>query len=364
MISLIVEELPSGKILATGIPIVSPSPKFELNKAWSLDVTVPAAALASGLALEFLREWGCACWVDNGTQIVAGGILLQAPTITSEGDLRLECGGFLSYPVGQAWDAPRYDGIHVPVHQAVRMIWEHLIERSSLPVTVTIPTTTVTVGKPEEHKEFTTSTGEDVSFDAGPWRLNQWQTHDLGKTLDDLRVEAVWEVRETHRLNQDTGRVDHTVEYSQGFGARRHDIVLQVGLNVHPMPELEGGLPYATHVFCVGAGEGERTVVSPTLSRESVGLRRCVAVSDKGADSAKKATQTARSELALRRGGTRVKTFIMRETPGIPLSLISVGDWVQISGVTEWGAFSQWGRITSCDRVLESDSAVIEVEKE
>ena len=74
MISLIVEELPSGKILATGIPIVSPSPKFELNKAWSLDVTVPAAALASGLALDVLREWGCACWVDNGTQIVAGGI--------------------------------------------------------------------------------------------------------------------------------------------------------------------------------------------------------------------------------------------------------------------------------------------------
>lgn len=362
MFSLLVEALPSGRIIASGIPLTPPTVKLETGKAWACEIEIPAAAQAQGIHASSLPEWGCALWIDNGSRIVGGGILLEAPTITSDGDFKCICGGFLAYPVGQSWNQPRFDGVKIPIEDAIRKIWGYLTRPGGLSVKINIDKCGLTVGKEEKHVEFTTSSGEDVGFDAGPWRLNPWQTTDLGKTLEDLVKIGGYCPGESHQLDQDTGLMRHEISYKLTRGLRRQDISLIVGRNVHPVPELSGGLPYASEIYCIGAGEGDRTVISATLSRHTTGLRRCVSVSDKSADSATKALRTAREELAARRGGTKVKTFTVFDSPQLPLFMLHPGDEVQVIGDSEWGSLDQWVTIKSISWQLESDTATIEVE--
>lgn len=70
MFSLLVEALPSGRIIASGIPLTPPTIKLETGKAWACEIEIPAAAQAQGIHASSLPEWGCALWIDNGSRIV------------------------------------------------------------------------------------------------------------------------------------------------------------------------------------------------------------------------------------------------------------------------------------------------------
>lgn len=293
-----------------------------------------------------LRPWQVSIWAEAEGQIRGGGLL--TPPSYSASSAKVDCVGLAGYPQGMPWTAEPFSGVRVDPLAVVRMIWGHLQSQpgGDLGVSVDATTSPIRVGEPERDVAFTTGDGQDVAFTTGPYTLNHWSSHDLGKAIDDLAIQTPFDYREHTELVGE--HLTHRLELGYPtLGGRRENLRFALGENVSAIPDLSGAdEDYASEVHALGAGEG-RTMVRASLTRPTLGVRRVLTFTDKSARSATALTESARAELAWRDGEATLTDLEVIDHPHAPLGSFDVGDQIHVTGSTGWVDLDRWVRIVA-----------------
>lgn len=146
-----------------------------------------------------LDEWGSAVWAEADGQIRGGGIVTYSRFNGAQ--WQLECTGFTGYPTDLPYTGAAYYGVQVDPLDMVRLIWDHIQSQpgGNLDLIVDDTTSPVRIGDELKNVEFTDSSGNTVSFEAGPYKLAWWVTDDLGREIDNLAKRTPFDYHETHQ---------------------------------------------------------------------------------------------------------------------------------------------------------------------
>lgn len=248
---------------------------------------------------------------------------------------QIEAFGFSSYLKGLVYDGDKKYVKKDPL-DIVRELWENAQSRSDIGVTVT-GHSKVTVGEPERDVSFTTSSGEDVEFEAGPYKLNWYDNSDMGKKFDELVKASEMDFVEVSAWNAGKTAITKEVRFVAQRGRKRTDLKFVQGENVSDVvPFVADGEDYCNHVLAIGAGEGAKAL-RVEVSEQTDRLRRSKVVEAKSVRSKKVLEVLARD--ALREG---LKAFDVEavEVDGLHSfarrSEIRVGDWITVEADVPW----------------------------
>lgn len=268
--------------------------------------------------------------------------------------------GFSGFPKGKLYDGDKFF-IQTDPLDIVRHIWTYLQGRPGGNIGMVLDNTKVgrLIGTKLEQVEFDTQAGP-VSFEAGPYKLNWWETDDLGGRIDDLATEQDFDYQEWHEWNAAKTVVLHRIRHGvPRIGTRRSDIRFVVGENVTvPPTESFNADSYASEVYVRGAGEG-RTMIRGYAPRRGgeTRLLKPVVIEDKNIKSVVAANKRAFAEQALRTGAPEVTEIVVMEHDNAPIGSWSEGDEVELFTDGEWGSQVAWYRILSTTITPEDLSA-------
>lgn len=309
-----------------------------------------------------LRRWQTAIYAEKDDVIRWGGILKD---IEEDGQrLALTVEGFFSYAYGQPYIGEK-TYIQADPLVIARHIWEHLQAQDGGNIALVLDETTspVRVGTETEDVEFETGEGNQVSFEAGPYRLAFYKTHDLGGEFDNLAEATPFDYAEIHEWQGDIIRHRLRLGYPK-LGSKRSDLRFVVGENVFEEPVVEqNGDDYATEVIVLGAGEGREMIRGSAEVNERDGLRRVKVITDKSAASKPRANAIAKAELQARVGAEDISSLVVVDHPNAPLGSFHVGDeiLVQGSGLGWGGDLYLWVRILEISTSPGAESASLTV---
>lgn len=334
-------------LLEGDLPLSDVTVTTALSGPGGLTATVAPeiARLQAGDGARILEPWATQVWAEVDGQVVGGGLLVTPGF--SESKLSLDCVGLGGYPKGMPYDGDR-SWVDVDPLDIVRHVWEHLQSQpgGQLGVVVDMTTSPVRIGEPETTASFTTDAGVDVSFQAGPFRLNWWTHDDLGQVLDTLARDTPFDSVLTHAWSGDT--LTHRLQLGQpSLGRRRDDLRFVLGENLQVVPEVTSdGDGFANAVRTLGSGEG-RDMVRADAAVLDGRVRRVVTVAEKSARSPAAAAARARRELAVRQGLRDVSTVVVREHANAPLGSWALGDEINIQAETGWAEVDLWVRVVA-----------------
>jgi hypothetical protein len=190
--------------------------------------------------------------------------------------------------------------------------------------------------------------------DGGAYRLNWWESPDVGKEIDDLAQETPFDYVEEHAWSG--SKITHTVKIGYPrIGRRRTDLAFVQGDNVVSLvtPSIHGD-DFANEVVGLGAGEGKGALRRTTAVRDGR-LRRTYLLKEKRVSAVSRMDALVRDELRIRQGELQIDSVDVIDHPNAEIGSWSVGDDVLIQAELPWlGAVSLWCRITSWE--LTSDS--------
>lgn len=324
-------------------------------------VSPAIARLIGSDGRRLLEPWSTAIYAEVDGHIRAGGILASDPF--DGPDLRLDCMGFTGYAEGMPWVGPAMpyaQGVEADPLDLFRVIWAHLQGHpgGNLGLVVDDTTSPVRIGYELEQVEFDTQAGP-VAFEAGPYKLDEWTTDNLGSKLDALATDTPFDYDEEHSWNSDRTAIDHRLRlWYPARGSRRHDLRFVIGENIRVIPQVErDGEDYASEVLVLGAGEG-RDMVRGLASVQTTRLRRATVVTDKSIRTATKASALAREEAAFRSGlDGEVTTVVVDDWFRTGADL---GDEIRVQGRLDWGKVDLWGRVLDVSFTpASSDSATV-----
>lgn len=330
--------------------------------AMSASIGFEVAYLKDEEGRPVLKRWETAIYAEKDDVIRWGGILTS---VEEDGQrLALTIQGFTAYAYGQPYLDER-QWIQVDPLVIARHIWEHLqsFDGGNLAVVLDETTSPVRVGTESEDVEFETGEGNQVSFEAGPYKLNFFSTHDLGGEFDNLAEATPFDYAEVHEWQGETIRHRIRLGYP-ALGQRREDLRFVVGENVYTDPVVEqDGDEYASEVVVLGSGEGRKMVRASAEVNERDGLRRVKVITDKSAASKPRAEAIAKAELQARIGAENVSTITVLDHPSAPLGSFSVGDEIRIQGSGKgWnGDLYLWVRILEITTQPGAESASLSV---
>ena len=310
-----------------------------------------------------LQAWSTALYIEQDGQIRAGGIV-QPESMGDGPTLRVEAAGFAAYPYGMPYDGERYF-IQVDSLDIFRHIWDHLQSQpgGDLGLRIDPDRSGVLVGEELEEVAFETGGGEEVMFEAGPFKLAWYLADDLGDRLEELVDLGGFEFTEEHAWAPGEDRIEHRLRLGvPRLGRRRHDIHFVAGDNLVRDPAFSVGT-YASEVWAMGAGEG-RTVRHARAGRSGESrLRRVNVVSDKALTSNRRAAEMAALMLDLSTGEPEVDSVTIRG--GNPDEIPDLGDEVLLrtSGIGWHRSTDLWVRVRSVTQSLDSSWVTCEVEK-
>lgn len=306
--------------------------------------------------------WSSAVYAEKDGLIRFGGIVTSVEP--DDDTLKLTAEGFAAYPYGMPFDGDK-QYIQADPMKIVKDIWDHLQTQAGgdLGVNIIAGSTPVRIGTEPREVEFTTSEGEDVSFEAGPFKLNWWSTNDLGKEIDDLAETTPFDYTEKHDWDGDD--VSHSITFHYpGKSTRRETLRFAIGENVVAIPRIDqDGDDYASSVMVLGAGEGRdmrKGIAVGTPKR----LRRVKAITDKSASSHRKALQVANAVLGTHEDpyGT-ISDLLVYNHPNAPLFAFEPGDEIRVVGDTGWGGvIDMVVKIISININTDADTATLSVE--
>lgn len=333
------------RLIADNLPLAGMTFTNVLSGTNQLAATVPVEVARlkddAGDGASIFKPWSSVIYAQLDGVIRGCGIVVSPPSSGQE--VSLDCRGF------RAWlDDRLYDGVYSKVHidplDVARHIWDKVQhERTSPPLAdlglvlqVSPEHSPVRIGEPTKKVEFTTGDDEDVAFDTGPYTLNWWDTHDLGKVWDDLAEVGEFDYYETHRWvgSGADKHIEHTlhVGYPQ-IGRRRSDLRFVVGENVIEEPDVEvDGEAYTNHVIVLGSGEGRKMRRGEWPISDKIGLYRPQVISDKALKSHKAATKRAERVAQAYQGLEDVKQVKVVNHPNAPLGSVGLGDTVTLRG--------------------------------
>lgn len=322
-----------GAILHPELPLTGVSVVDHLNATNELTGAITPFSRA---IKESLTEWGACIWAEAAGQIRGGGILVHTETAGSA--IKLECMGLHGYAYGLPYTSgTSYNGVEVDPLDVYRTIWAYIQSATGGNVGLQFPSlkTGLKIGVELAQGEFDTEEGP-ISFESGPYQLNNWETHDLGKNIDDLAADTPFQFREISEWSG--GVITHRMDLAYPrFNVQRKDLRFVVGENVIIQPTVTmAGDDYANELLLLGAGEG-RTMVkgSASLPRGSR-LRRVAVVEDKSIKSLTVANSRAYNLLKARLEIGDITEFTVLDHSLAPMGAVRPGDEVFISLDYDW----------------------------
>jgi hypothetical protein len=295
---------------------------------------------------EMISEWGTAIYAEASGQIRGGGIVVRA---TPSGPrLDIECIGLTGYPNGMPYTGSWF-GVEIDPLDVYREIWRHLQAAPGGDLGLVIPDTMTgrKIGTELEQEEFDTESGP-ISFEAGPVKLNWYETHDLGQEIEDLSKNTPFDYLEI--VEWDGDNIGHRVELGYPrLGRRRNDLRFVVGENIlaGPPTPRDGDL-YANEMEVLGAGAG-RTMIRGRASLPRGGRLRRVAVEQvKSLRTIRAANARAMSLLKQRIELGDVTDVTVLDHPHAPLGSFRAGDEILIEWDHDWQEDLEfWVRVQS-----------------
>lgn len=303
-----------------------------------------------------VKEWRHALWVEESGTFHGGGFVIAVEQ--DDRQIRVDCVGPSGYATGMPWLAPREDLIEVDPLNIVRKVWAHIQGEPGGNIFLTLDPTTspVRVGEEEREVEFTTGSGEEVSFETGPFRLNSVDAQDLGKVVNDLAERTPFDyLEETY---WDGERIAHRLRLAYpSIGIRRTNLRFHTTENLAVTPLLGVDFEtYASEVLFIGAGEGREAITAHLPSIPSR-LRRVAIVADKSIRSKSGATKAAKAELEARSEAGEITSLEVIDSDQAPLDQLNPGDTIYVSGPLPSGAeLDHWVRVTEIVRSLDDPS--------
>lgn len=304
--------------------------------------------------------WSTAIYAEKDGNIRAGAIL--ADMVEDGPKLSLDCVGFTGYLQGQPYEGD-ISKVQVDPLAMARHLWAHKQGHAGGNLGMVLDSTTspVRIGTKEEEVKFTTGNGEDISFQAGPYTLQWWKDHDLGKAFDDLATETPFDYLVAHAWSGET--ISHRLRFGYPIiGRRRDDLRFQVGENIFDTPEIKyDGDEYASKVVTLGAGEG-RNMIRGEDSKTTGRLQRTVIVTDKTLRNKKSANAAAARELSARLGDEDIDSLTVLDHPHAPIGSYAPGDEILIRSRHGWTQdIELWVRILSIVTEPEKNKATLSV---
>lgn len=322
-----------GPILHPDLPLTGVSVTTAVNATDELTATLTPFSPA---IKELLVKWGACIWAEAAGKIRGGGILVHSQTTGSAIDL--ECMGLHGYAYGLPYtDLTSYNGVEIDPLDAYRQIWSHIQSQPGSNVGLTIPSTKtgLKIGVALAQGEFDTVNGP-LTYESGPYPLNWWDTHDLGKAIDDLRSNTPFDFRERHEWNGD--EIDHFMDLAYPrFSNRATGVRFVVGENVVLQPSVtEDGDEWASELELLGSGEGRTMVRGYASLPRGNRLRRVSVIEDKTIKDFGVANTRAYNLLKAQVEIGDITTFTVLDHPLAPMGSVVAGDEVFVSLDYDW----------------------------
>lgn len=343
------------------LPIKGGKPTEAVSAADSIGGTISPEILAlkDDDGQPVFKPWQTAIYAEADGHIRAGALLRDLKVRGSQ--LALDCVGFIGYADGMPYQAI-LSKVQVDPLDMGRHIFDYLQSKKHGNIGLVLDDTTspVRVGTKKKDVKFTTGAGEDVDFEAGPYKLNRWTTADLGAEFDKLAQETPFDYRVEHAWSGET--ITHRLRLGYPkIGTRRHDLRFTAGENIFEVPEIDfNGDDYASDVLVLGSGDG-RDMIYGEAHRETGRLRRVAIVTDKTIQSKKRATKAAEREVKLRAGDADITTVVVADHPNAPLGSYRAGDDIFINTGPGWADASMWVRVLQIAYRPETNDAELSV---
>lgn len=307
------------------------------------------------------KRWQTTIYIEKDNQIRGGAILVDYDT--EGGKLSLDCAGHSVYPQGMAYTSET-NFVQADPLNIVRHIWSHLQSQPMGDIGVIVDglTTPIRVGTNPKDVQFTTGAGQDVAFEAGPYKLNFFSTFDLGKKIDELAKGTPFDYRMEHTWTG-SGQIKHRLVLGYPrIGRRRSDLRFAVGENVFVKPKyLYSGDTYADEIIVLGAGEG-RTMVRGAAIRRGERIRRTHVIEDKGIRSVNQAKSLAARAVKRTTGELDIESFtVLMDHDNAKFGSYEVGDDVLLTNYDGWSSLSVWVRILAITVKPEDSEVTIDV---
>lgn len=300
------------------------------------------------------RPWSTAIYAEKDGHIRAGAILADMPEDGPK--LGLDCVGWTGYLQGQPYTGD-LSRIQVDPLEMARHLWQHkqATKHGNVGLQLDSTTSKVRVGTEEKDVKFETGAGEDVEFKTGPYLLNWWQTHDMGKEFDDLALNTPFDYRVDHEW--DGERVVHRLRLGYPTLGRRRTDRFMVGENVRQVPGVDYfGNEYASEVIVLGAGEGRKMIRGPVVNAKPGRLHRAKVVQDKSITSKAAARAAAERELARSLGEADISEI------EVPLGPVQPGDEILITSPKGWTRdLNLWVRVLAVRTKPATNRSVLSV---
>lgn len=313
----------------------------------SSKIAPAVARLQAADGSPLLQRYSTAIYAEQDGAIESGCIITDLSRVGSE--LSISGMGFAGYPKGKIYDGDKFF-IQTDPLDIVRHIWTYLQSRPRGNLGVTLDTKKVgrLIGTKLDQVEFDTQAGP-VSFEAGPYKLNWWETDDLGGRIDDLATEQEFDYMEDHAWNAAGTAVLHSIRHGvPRIGTRRSDIRFVVGENVTvPPTESFNEASYASEVYVRGAGEGRTMIRGFDTRGGETRLAKPIVIEDKNIKSVTAANARARAELGMRTGKPEITEITVMQHDNAAIGSWSEGDEVELFTDGEWGSQADWYRILS-----------------
>lgn len=336
-----------GEILHADLPLsdVEIEENLSGHNALSGSISPQYTSLIAPDGRPLLEKWKTAIFAEESGEIRGGGILrdrgFDGPS------MKLDCVGYTGYLDEMPYASERFF-VETDPASIFRHIWAHVQDQpgGDLGLEVDNMATGLKIGTTLTTVEFTTGAGEDISFEAGPYKLNWYSTHNLADEADKLASENGFDWREKHYWAGNVLR--HRLELGYpGLGKRRNDLRFVIGENVHIIPSVDDdGSIYADEVWMLGAGEG--TAMKRGIARADIdGLRRVAVIADPSLRSQVAVNSGAARELAWRNKFEEFTEIVVREHPHCDIGSLEVGDEIRVQGPTGWVDVDSWSRVVS-----------------
>ena len=322
-----------GAILHPELPLTGVSITTAVNATDELTGTLTPFAPE---IKDMLVKWGACIWAEADGLIRGGGILVHSETVGSA--INLECMGLHGYAYGMPYtDLTSYNGVEIDPLDGYRQIWSHLQSQPGGNVGLQIPATKtgLKIGVALQQGQFDTVNGP-LTYESGPYALNWWETHDLGKAIDDLRADTPFDFRERHEWEGDT--IAHYMDLAYPrFTNRATGVRFVVGENVIIQPSVEeSGDLWSSEKELLGAGEG-RTMIRGYASLPRGGrLRRVSVVEDKAIKEYAKANARAYNLLKADVEIGDITSITVQDHPLAPMGSVKAGDEIFLSLDYDW----------------------------
>lgn len=307
-------------------------------------ITPAYARLIGSDGLPILLPWETAIWAEEEGVIRGGGILTETPI--EDGGLGIDCVGYTGYLADMPYEGAGDYFVKTDPLDIVRYIWANVQQQPHGQLNFEIAPTKskVTIGTELTQAEYDGQSG-DATYQAGPYKLAEYQDTDLSSNISDLASTTPFDYHERHYWDGDTLRHHLDIGYPS-LGRTRNDLRFMLGENVRVAPKIDRtGDDYATDVLVLGAGNGS-TMKRAKVNRQRRGLRRVAVVTDSSLNTAAQCTTRAQAELNWRKVIEEYDTFDVSDHPNAPLGSVTPGDVITIGGRLDWETFETQVRVT------------------